>query len=160
MIVEMFKGVDPQLATFLLAMMPIGEVRLSIPTALLGYHMDISTTVLLSLAGNIFAGLLVLAVIEPIIKYLIKHWEWLNRLWSKYIYRLETKNKAAFDKYGSLILILFVAIPLPMTGIYSGAVAASIFQIPFWRAAGLLSFGTSIATIIVVGVTVGFDKLF
>jgi uncharacterized membrane protein len=47
-----------------------------------------------------------------------------------------------------------------MTGIYSGAVAASIFQIPFWRAAGLLSLGATIATIIVTGITIGFDKLF
>lgn len=155
-LIAMVSGIAPEWATVLLAMMPVGEVRVSVPVAIVTYKMSVLMAMMWSLVGNILAGVLVLAIIEPVIGYLIKHWNWLNRLWKKYIYHLETKNKAAFDKWGSLILILFVAIPLPMTGIYSGAIAASIFQIPFMRAITLLALGSIISTSIVASITVAF----
>ena len=147
----------PEAATFLLAMTPIGEVRVSVPIGILTYKLPIEEVILLSLAGNILAGAIVMLILLPVINFLIKHWEFLGRLWRRYIYRLETKNKDGFRKWGSLILILFVAIPLPMTGIYSGAVAASIFRIPFFKAISLLSTGSLIATLLVLAISVVFS---
>ncbi|MEA3323324.1 MAG: small multi-drug export protein, partial [Patescibacteria group bacterium] len=84
----------------------------------------------------------------------------LNNLWQKYINRIHTNNRKKFEKWGSIILVTFVAIPLPMTGIFTGAVAASIFQIPFRKAWPLLALGSLISGIIVTLITVGATSIF
>ncbi len=153
-LLELVDGFSPEWATFILAMTPVGEVRASVPVGIGVYDLPVWEVFALSVLGNVLVGALAMLVMLPVISYLIKHWPTLHRVWEKYIHRLETKNAGAFEKWGSLALILFVAVPLPMTGIYSGAIAASIFQIPFRRAIVLLGIGSIIATAVMTLLTV------
>jgi uncharacterized membrane protein len=52
-------------------------------------------------------------------------------------------------------LIIFIAIPLPMTGTFTGGVLASIFNVPFKKAVLNIFTGCAIAGIIVTGITLG-----
>ena len=57
-------------------------------------------------------------------------------------------------------MVIFVAIPLPITGAWTGSVAAFLFGIPFKRALGLIFIGVLISGLIVTFLTLGIIKIF
>jgi uncharacterized membrane protein len=158
-IVEIISVLPDGVATFLLAMIPITELRASIPIAITVYNMNPFMALFYSVLGNVVAGALVIFFVEKILQYILNLSPFLENLWQKYINRIHKKNKEKFEKWGAVILVTFVAIPLPMTGIVTGAVAASIFQIPFKQAWPLLALGSLISGIIVTLITVSATSL-
>lgn len=84
----------------------------------------------------------------------------MHRFWLKYVERITHKNKKKFEKWGALALIIFIAIPLPVTGAFTGGVLASIFEIPPKKAALMILAGCAIAGIIVTGLTLGAVGIF
>lgn len=159
-IIEFVSQFPDTWATFLLAMIPITELRASIPVAITIFELPPLTALLYSLAGNIAMGLIVLVVANHFIHYLLRHVPFLEKIWNRYIKRIEEKHTEKFERWGSMALILFVAIPLPMTGIVTGAIAASIFQVPIKQALILLSIGALIAGVIVTLLTVSVGAAF
>ena len=147
------------LATIILAMVPVTELRASIPFAITAYQMSPIMAFIYSVLGNVIAGIIVIFFVENILHLMLKRSQYLDKIWQKYIMRIKTKNEEKFEKWGAVALVLFVAIPLPMTGIFTGAVAASIFQIPVSRAVIFLSMGSVISGIIVTLLTVGVTSM-
>ncbi|MDH4330443.1 MAG: small multi-drug export protein [Candidatus Moranbacteria bacterium] len=158
-IISWFSGLPSELATFLTAMMPITELRASIPVAIVKYEMHPFWAWFWSVTGNTIMGGLVMLFVNPVSKLIIERIDFINRFWNKYIDRIRTKNTEKFEKWGALALITFVAIPLPATGAFTGAVAASIFRIDFKKAILSLLAGCAIAGIIVTGITLGFNGI-
>ncbi len=154
-IVELFSGLPDSVATVLIAMVPITELRASIPIAITQFEMSPIAAMGYSVLGNIIAGAIVLFFVENVLHLVLAQSKTLDNWWQKYINRIHKNNKEKFEKWGSVMLVTFVAIPLPMTGIFTGAVAASIFQIPFRQAFPLLALGSVISGIIVTLITVG-----
>lgn len=74
--------------------------------------------------------------------------------------RTRHKFTGQYEKWGELALVIFVAIPLPMTGVWTGSVAAFLFGIPKKRALILVSLGAFIAGIIVTVMTLGVVSFF
>ncbi len=157
MIIGTVSDLPAELAVFLLAMVPIIEVRGSIPLAIVSYELSPFMAVMWSFLGNTVAGFLIIVTAMPLVRFIIERWHGARKVWERYIHRIETKNRAAFEKWGAIALILFVAIPLPMTGIFTGAVASTIFQIPLKKALPLLCIGSFIASILVTIITLVFD---
>lgn len=157
-VISWFSGLPSELATFLTAMMPVTELRASIPVAIIKYGMHPFWAWFWSVLGNTFMGAVVVLLVEPISQIIIKRIGILNRFWEKYIGRIRDKNVEKFDKWGSWALITFVAIPLPVTGAFTGAVAASVFKIKFRRAIPALFLGCVVAGMIVTAVTLIFDN--
>ncbi|HBI16561.1 MAG: hypothetical protein UR60_C0003G0016 [Candidatus Moranbacteria bacterium GW2011_GWF2_34_56] len=155
-IINAFTGMPKELATFLIAMMPVTELRASIPVAILKYEISPFLAFTYSVLGNTLMGTLVLLLIEPVTKLIIEKVGFIHKLWTKYIDRLHKKHKDSFEKWEAVALIIFIAIPLPMTGAFSGAVAASIFQIPPKKAILYIFLGCFIAGAIVTGITILF----
>ncbi len=149
----------PEWATFLMAMVPVTELRASIPVSMTLFGLSWGWAFFFSFLGNLFLGAVVLFIGEATITYLVSHNKRLSDFWHHYIERIKTKNTKKFRTWGSLALILFVAIPLPMTGAFSGAVAASIFKIPYWQALKLLAVGLFIAGSIVTALTLWTMKI-
>ncbi len=155
-LIDMVAGLPAEVAVFLLAMMPIIEVRGSVPLAIGFYNMSPLSAIIWSFLGNITAGFLVIVTAMPVVHWVIARYATIRRVWEKYIHRIETRNRAAFEKWGAVALVLFVAIPLPMTGVFAGAVASIIFQVPMRRSLPLLLIGSIIASVLVMVVTVIF----
>lgn len=117
---------SPEVLVVMTAAMPISELRGAIPLGL-GLNLPFWRTVSLALVGNLLPVVPLLYLFSPLHllaqKFLLtrKFFNWLD---------MRTRRKAGLvEKYEALGLILFVAIPLPMTGAYTGCVAASIFGI-------------------------------
>ena len=136
-------GFPPEWATFFMAMLPVTELRASIPIAITVFDMYWWEAFFYSFLGNLFLGAVVLFAGETIIGYIIRYNKTLSHLWHKYIERIKVKNQKKFETWGSVTLIAFVAIPLPVTGAFTGAVAASLFKVPYWKALFLLAIGFS-----------------
>ena len=83
----------------------------------------------LAVIGNAIPVIPMLFLFQPVSKRLRK-----LKAFSRFFSWIEArtlKNSDSIQKYEMLGLVLFVAIPLPMTGAYSGAIAASLLKMKF-----------------------------
>ena len=137
---ELVKNLPAELATFLLALIPVTELRASIPIAVGWFNLPILQAFFWSVLGSIFITLVLVYLIDIVSKQLIFTWLFA---------RTRRKFEGKYLKYGEIALVIFVAIPLPITGVWTGSVAAFLFGIDRMRSVLLISLGTLIAGIIV-----------
>jgi uncharacterized membrane protein len=81
---------------------------------------------LICVVANFFVGPIVFIFLETVHKWLIK-WRLYEKLFDKFLQRVRRKTGHLIEKYGFWGVTLFVAIPLPVTGAYTGTVAAWLF---------------------------------
>lgn len=122
------------------------------------YHLNPIEAYCIAIIGNMVPVVFILKYINPISKYLMSRSKFFNKFFTFLFERTRRKHSEKFEKWGALALITFVAIPLPVTGGWSGALAAFVFGIPFKKALPLISLGIVIAGIIVMGLSLGIFK--
>ena len=113
---------------FLITMIPGLELRASIPMGVLGGKwidspMAWPAVVLTCIISNIIIGWLVFFLLDPCVK-LFRRIPLFDRLLEKYLDRAQRKLKPSVDKYGFWGLAVFIGIPLPLTGAFTGAAGA------------------------------------
>ena len=148
------------IVVLLTAMIPIGELRLAIPLAI--FSLDIAWYIALPVAiiGNLFPVIIIIACLDRTASFLTKFNNPLGSLILWYKRRTFAIHGEKFQKYGAIALIMLVAIPLPMTGAWTGSFAAWLFGIPSRKALMLISIGLVIAGVIVTIISVaGFTFL-
>jgi uncharacterized membrane protein len=141
------------LTTFLLAMAPISELRGAIPYAMTVGGMSWQDAFLVSVIGNFVPVIPILLLIGPVSEWL-RRYPAFDRFFDWLFARTRRKGKV-IERFEALGVCLFVAIPLPMTGAWTGAAAAFVFGVrPRYAipaiAAGILIAGT-IVTLVVTG---------
>ncbi len=139
--------------TFLLAMTPVGELRLAIPVALTVYNLEPAVAYLVSVLGNIFAVFLILILLGLVSKWLSRQFYFFNRFFAWLFSRTRRNHTSKVERYGSYILPLFVAIPLPITGGWTASLVAFVFNIPFKKAFPLIVSGILVAGLIVLSIS-------
>lgn len=116
----------------LVTLIPALELRASIPIGILygserfGIEQGALAwpmVVLVCLIANIFLGWGVFFIMAPMMSWLEK-FGWFHRLISPILARTRAKLKPYVDKYGELGVAVFIGIPLPGSGVYTGAVGA------------------------------------
>ncbi len=152
-------NIPSELATFVLAMLPIFELRGALPIALEVYHLPPGSAFLWSVLGNIFPIIFILYFLDVVSSFLSQRFSFFKKFFTWLFERTRRNHNGRFEKWGSLALITFVAIPLPLTGAWTGAVAAFVFGIPTKRALILISLGVIIAGVIVTLITKGIIQL-
>lgn len=151
-LVEFFKSIPEELATILIAMLPIGELRVAIPIAMAAYGMNPLEAFLLSVVGNILPVIPLLLFLEPVSNHL-RRWETWDSFFTWLFTRTRRNHSETFEKYGLVGLTLFVAVPLPATGAWTGCAAAFVFGMKFSHALAAIIFGIFIAGILVTVAT-------
>jgi len=134
--------------------LPISELRGAIPLAL-SFGMPLFKAFWLSVLGNCLIVAPALFLFEPVTKFLRKF-----KIWSRFfdwVFERTKKNSDSIQKYEALGLAIFVAIPLPMTGAWSGVIAASLFKIRFRYAflaiiAGVICAGLIVSALCALGI--------
>jgi len=144
---------------FLVALTPIGELRLSIPLGLTIFKQPIWLVYIISVLGNIIPPILILWLLPRLSDWLRKYSKLTDKFLAWLYERTRRRTKEKIEHYGPLALIIFVAIPLPYTGAWTGAVAAWLFGIPYKRALFNIFIGILIAGIIVALITLGLLQL-
>lgn len=148
------------LKIFLTALTPIGELRASIPLGLTVFHQPIWIVFVVSVIGNMIPPMLILWLFPKISQWLMAKSRLMNRFLTWLFERTRKKTKDKIERYGDLALIIFVAIPLPNTGAWTGALAAWLFGIPFKKAVPNIFYGVLIAGVVVTLITTGLKNLF
>ena len=110
---------------FILSMFPITELRASIPYGILKLELIPFYVMLVSIVGNILIGIVVIYVIGPSMN-LIRNVKYFDNI-ILYIFRRTRKKGQMIYNLKFYGLIIFVAIPLPLTGVWTGALAAYLF---------------------------------
>ena len=146
-------NLPPLLQVALAAMTPLGELRFSIPLGVVVLKQPWPTVLLLSILGNMVPVVPLLLGLERASRLLTSFPNPVGRLLLWRAQGLQRGYAQRFRRYGPAFLVIFVAIPLPLTGAWSGALAAWAFQIPPRFAFPLIGLGVVLAGVIVTALT-------
>lgn len=145
-LINILKDIPKELLVVIVAALPIAELRLAIPLAL-SLGMSFNKAFMLSIFGNLIPVLPLLFLLEPVTERLRRFKIWAN--FFNWFFARTRKKAKIVEKYAALGLMLFVAVPLPMTGAWTGIVASSLFKIRFRYAFFAITFGVIFAGLIV-----------
>ena len=148
---------SPEMITIILGAMPVSELRGAIPLALGKFHFTAGKAFSLAVLGNFLPIVPLLLFLDYFSKWCMR-FSWGNKFFTWWFNRTR-KHSAKIEKYESLGLILFVAIPLPVTGAWSGCAAAYLLGIKFRHAFFSIMLGVLIAGIVVTLASLGIIKL-
>jgi len=141
-----------EIVVLIISMVPILELRGGlIAASVLG--IDMFRAIGYCFVGNIIPVPFILLFITPIFSWMKK-----TKLFRPTVEKLEKKSMSKSDKikkYEFLGLMLFVGIPLPGTGAWTGALIASLLGIKFKKAFWAIFFGLIIATVIMCIISYG-----
>jgi uncharacterized membrane protein len=148
-------GIPAELVVLIISMMPIFELRGGIPCGLL-LELVWWKTYLMAVLGNMIPVIPILLFLDPVSSWFRGRISLANRFFIWLFARTRRKTEAGIRRYGIFFgLMLFVAIPLPITGAWTGCVAAFLFGIRFRYSFLAILAGVLIASIVVSIITYG-----
>lgn len=154
-ILNFFTQFPDWLATFLLGIIPLTELRAALPLAVGFFKLPLWLAFTFSVLGNLVPAILLPLVLGPLSRWLSRKSVLAKRFFDWWFGRAVKKFSDNYQRYGEIGLMIFVAIPLPMTGAWTGAAAGFLLGIPWKRNALFVSLGVLIAGIIVAMITGG-----
>ena len=149
-----------QLWTFIISMMPVGELRFSIPFGIIsGLHW--SEAFIYSFIGNSLIALILISLIFylrieniqnflnniPVVGVVFKKW-----------HKKSIKKSQTIQKWGYFGLTLFVGLPLPITGAWTAVMIVSLLNLKPFKSFLYISLGLIISGTIVTIITQNFSN--
>ena len=138
-------SINHELAVFVISMLPIVELRGAIPYGV-ALGVDWLAVYFLSVIGNLIPAPFIVLFFRPIIEYLEK-----TKLFGKLANKLKTRANSKIKdvtKYKMLGLFIFVAVPLPGTGAWTGALIAALLGIRIKHSLPIITLGVITAGLI------------
>ncbi len=145
------KGVAPELIVVIISMIPVVELRGSIPVAILLFNIPWLEAAVLSIIGNMIPVPFLLLLIDWFLGLISKVKP--GRKFTEWLFTRTRRKGKSIEKYEEIGLVVFVGIPLPGTGGWTGALAANIFGLRFWRSMLFIFLGVIMAAIIVTALS-------
>jgi len=142
------RGLTPELAVFLTSMLPVIELRGALPLAINVFNITWPKAFLIAYIGNMIPVPFILWLLGPAVKLLSKI-RIFERFFSWLFDRTRRRSNRMIEKYEEIGLMAFVAIPLPGTGAWTGALIAFLFGLDFKKSLLIIAIGVFIAGIIV-----------
>ncbi|MEN3013797.1 MAG: small multi-drug export protein [Endomicrobiia bacterium] len=146
-----------EIIVFILSILPVSELRGAIPVGVGIYKLSITKTFLIAIIGNFSFVIPFLLFLNTLHKYFMKI-SWYRNFFNWWLSKVKTKAKN-IEKYEYIGLTLFVGIPLPMTGAWSGCLASYILGLNLWKSTIAIFLGILFAGIIVITSTVGIKEI-
>lgn len=135
------------LYVMLVSATPISELRGGIPVAMFRYEFSPYWAFLVAVVGNMLPIPFLLVLYDPVVK-LVSKVAWIKKL-ADWFFRYTRRRGGVVEKYGWIGLTIFVGIPLPVTGAWTGSVLAYLMGIEYKRALLAIFLGVIIAGVIV-----------
>ena len=147
--------VGEELCVFFCSLLPIIECRGAIP---LGFALGLPwwQTCFLSVIGNLLPVPFILLFIRVVLRYMANSRIKLFSKIANWLHGKVDKNKGKIERYSYLGVLLFVAIPLPGTGAWTGSLIAAVLQLngkkTFWAVLAGVLIAAAIMTLLSYGV--------
>lgn len=140
----------PELVVFFTSMIPVFDYKLGIP---LGIKMGLSamTSTLFAVCGSFIPCMLILIGLRYLSDFLRKKSKFADHYLTKLFSKTQDRHGPKFEKYGDILLLLAIIIPLPGSGPGTATLIAFVFGINFWRAMGFIALGTMISGAMITG---------
>ena len=153
--IDFFKNtlIGQIIMTLFISMVPVIELRGAIPIATAA-GLNFWIAIAVSIIGNLIPVPFIIIFIKKIFAFLRTKSEWLNNLVTRLEKRAERKSDTV-KKCAFWGLFIFVAIPLPGTGAWTGALIAAMLDMPLKKAFPAIAIGVLGAAVIVSCVTFG-----
>jgi len=140
-------GFSKELVVLIISALPILELRGAIPVAINLFNFHWYYAVLLAIIGNLIPVPLILLFLNAVVRFLSRV-SFFDRFF-QWLFAYTRKRGGIIERYERIGLALFVAIPLPITGAWTGSLAAVLFGLKFKHAMLSIFIGVLIAGIIV-----------
>lgn len=144
--------------TVLVSMIPVIELRGGIPFGV-GVGLPVWLAYLAAIIGNMLPVPFIVVYIRRIFQWMRRHLPRLNHLVTRLEQKAHLKGRMV-TKYKYLGLAIFVAIPLPGTGAWTGALAAAFLDMPLRKALPSIFAGVLVAGVTISILTFGVASLF
>ncbi|RLF49621.1 MAG: ligand-binding protein SH3 [Thermoplasmata archaeon] len=153
-LLSLLSSLPPWLVVFLISMIPFVELRGAIPVAILIYHMPVLTAYIIAVIGNMVPVIPILIFLGSVEKWLRKYEIW-ARAMDKLFDKTRRRASRSVERYEEVGIMLFVAIPLPMTGAWTGSLIAYLFGLEIKKSTFVILLGVLIAGLVVTAATLG-----
>lgn len=154
--IEIIESIKRELIVVFFSMIPISELRGSIP---LGISLGLTPihSAIISILGNMLIVPFLLKLLHPVMGYFEKTDLFNSTIgWVK---NRSMKRASIIKRYSLIGLFIFVAIPLPTTGVWTATVIATILKLDYKKALISISLGIITAGIIVMSISHGFVNI-
>ena len=149
---------NPWILTIIGTLLPVLELRWGIPYAILN-NINPLSAFFVCVIINILIIPIIFFFLDYINQYALKIKPW-NRFFNYYLTRKVDKVKKKYETLGFFVLFLFVAIPFPGTGAYTGTLLAWFFKLPRKRSIITIALGVLFAGIITTLLTIFGIRIF
>ncbi len=153
-IIGWFSGIPKELAAFLIAAIPVTELRAALPLAYKAYGLSAFWAWFYSVAGTFSAMVLIVLLLDPAAKFLSKYIRFFHKFFEWLFEHTRKRANGKMEKYGEWAIFIMAATPIPFVGGMTGALAAFVFGVPLKKSLPLLLFGTMVSGMIVLGITI------
>jgi len=133
---------------FLLAMIPFGELRISIPVGIFIFDMDPWLAFAISIPGNLLPVPVILVFFRRVEAWL-RRWPLFDRIFDRLFDRTIRRSRQRVHTYEEIALMLFVALPAPFTGAWTGSLIAVLFDLERSKSFVVIALGVLMAGVIV-----------
>jgi uncharacterized membrane protein len=157
---ENLSVLPPELIVVIFAASPVLELRGAIPLAVGFYGMSPLRAFGLSVFGNLLPVLPLLFLLGRVSNFLAYRYRVFERFFTWLFERTRERVQDRYRKYGAVVLVPLVAVPLPGTGAWTGCAAAFVFGIEHRYAVPAIAFGVVLSGIIVTALSAGFFGFF
>jgi uncharacterized membrane protein len=136
---------------------PFVEARYTVLYAVLQGYAPLDAYIL-AVVGTLLPVIPLLLLLDPVSRWLSEHSDTFHRFFT-WLFERTRVHSPRFERWGTLALFLFVAVPLPTTGAWSGCAAAFVFGIRFAPAFTAIAAGTLVAALITMLPFLGFTSI-
>lgn len=157
-LVNLLRGLPNELIVFIISATPVIEVRGAVPIALLRFQLPVPTTLILCVLGSVLPVFPILWFLKYFVDRLRKI-EFFDKFFEWLFARTRAKSKIISD-FELVGLTLFVAIPFPGTGVWTGTIAAYLLGLPWIPTFICATIGTTIASLILWAASAGIINFF
>lgn len=153
-VLSLVQGLSPELATVLLAALPVTEMRASIPVAISVLHLPVQNAIFFSVIGNLLPIPILFLALPPCIAFVERHVKPLDRLMQRYFAYLRRKHDRV-QAVGGIALAAVTLLPLPGAGVWTGCLIAVLFRLSPRISVAALVVGVLVEAVIVTLITTG-----
>ena len=144
---------------FFCSMIPIIELRGAIQMGA-AFSLPWWQTYIISVIGNMIPVPFILLFIKKIIRWMSNSKVKFFNKTAGFLMRKVEKNRERIEKYSFFGVCLFVAIPLPATGAWTGSLVAAMIDMKFWKAVLSAFIGVLVAGVIMTLISYGIAAIF
>jgi uncharacterized membrane protein len=159
-LIDALAGLPPQLVVAVLAIMPMAELRGSIPYGVFAAHRPLWEVTLISILFTWLAGPVTYLLIKYVLASL-NHIAWVRRWWDWLSHRATKHTEHHVSRWGIWGLVFVMAIPVPFIGgIYTGAFASYLLGVPLRQFLWMSLLGTAIMGLLVAAAVASGSSAF